>query len=107
MLTALLTVALLSRPVTMTVSWYGVRHHGKRTASGSKFNMYAHTCAHKTLPFGTWLRLEYKGRGSICEVTDRGPFVKGRDLDVSMRVAEDLGLGGVAPMQIEQLGLQE
>jgi rare lipoprotein A len=74
-------------------SWYGPGFHGKRTASGEVYNMYAMTVAHKTLPFGTRLRLTNVANGKSVNVTvtDRGPFVWGRDIDLSKGVAMKLG----------------
>lgn len=76
-------------------SWYGNEFHGRPTANGETFDQYALTCAHKTLPFGTWLKVTFKGRSVICRVNDRGPFVKGRILDLSRGSAEAIGLSGV------------
>ena len=76
-------------------TWYGNEFHGRPTASGEIFNQYAFTCAHKTLPFGTWLRVTFRERSVIVKVNDRGPFVKGRMLDLSRGAAEVIGLSGV------------
>lgn len=76
-------------------SWYGAASHGKPTASGEVFDQYAFTCAHKTLPFGTYLRVTFLGRSVIVKVNDRGPMVKGRMLDLSRGAAEAIGLKGV------------
>jgi len=76
-------------------SWYGNEFHGRPTASGEIFDQYAFTCAHRSLPFGTWLRVVFKGRSVIVKVNDRGPFVKGRILDLSRGAAEAIGLTGV------------
>ena len=66
-------------------SYYGVGdgYHGQTTASGERFNTYAMTTAHRSLPFGTRLRVTYGGRSVIVNVNDRGPFVGGRSLDLS------------------------
>lgn len=66
-------------------SYYGQRFHGRRTASGEVFNMNAMTTAHKTLPFGTRLRVTdpNTGKSIVVRVNDRGPFVGGRGLDLS------------------------
>ena len=66
-------------------SWYGETHHGKFTASGEKYNMYDYTAAHKTLKFGTKLLVTNtkNGKTVTVRVNDRGPYVKGRDLDLS------------------------
>lgn len=76
-------------------SWYGEAFHGRPTASGEVFDQYGFTCAHRTLPFGTWLRVTFKDRSVIVKVNDRGPFVSGRFLDLSRGAAEAIGLGGV------------
>lgn len=76
-------------------SWYGNEFHGRSTASGEIFDQYAYTCAHRTLPFGTWLRVTFRGRSVIVKVNDRGPFINGRILDLSRGSAEAIGLTGV------------
>lgn len=73
-------------------SWYGPGFEGALTASGEPFDPNGYTAAHKTLPFGTKLLVTYEGRQVIVEVTDRGPFVEGRDLDLSQAAAEHIGL---------------
>jgi hypothetical protein len=82
-------------------SWYGPGFEGKRTANGESFDPRALTAAHRTLPFGTWLRVSYAGRFVIVRVNDRGPYVDGRDLDLSQGAAEMLGLAGVATVHAE------
>jgi rare lipoprotein A (peptidoglycan hydrolase) len=76
-------------------SWYGGNSQGKPTASGEVFDQYAFACAHRTLPFGTYLRVTFLGRSVIVKVNDRGPLVKGRILDLSRGAAEAIGLSGV------------
>ncbi len=76
-------------------SWYGNQFHGRTTASGEVFDQHAFTCAHKQLPFGTWLRVTFRDRTVIVKINDRGPFIKGRMLDLSRGAAEAIGLGGV------------
>jgi rare lipoprotein A (peptidoglycan hydrolase) len=76
-------------------SWYGAEFHGKPTASGEVFDQFAYTCAHRTLPFGTYLRVTFLGRSVIVKVNDRGPFVKGRVIDLSRGAADVIGLTGV------------
>ncbi|MFH1763527.1 MAG: septal ring lytic transglycosylase RlpA family protein [Gemmatimonadota bacterium] len=77
-------------------SWYGHPYHGRATASGESYDMEAPTGAHRTLPFGTRLRVENldNGRSATLTINDRGPFAKERILDVSRRVAEELGMLG-------------
>jgi len=66
-------------------SYYGVGdgYHGQTTANGERFNTYALTAAHRSLPFGTRLRVTHGGRSVVVRINDRGPFVAGRDLDLS------------------------
>jgi rare lipoprotein A len=75
-------------------SWYGLRFHGRRTASGDRYDQRALTAAHKTLPFGTMVRVRSLVNGKEIEVriNDRGPFVRGRVVDVSLAAAEALGM---------------
>jgi len=77
---------------TAVASWYGTTLEGQATASGEKFDPRALTAAHRTLPFGTWLRVTYRDRMVVVRVTDRGPYVEGRDIDLSPGAAELLGL---------------
>jgi rare lipoprotein A len=90
----------------VTASWYGPRHHGKLMANGQPFNMHADTAAHPTLPFGTGLRLTNpaNGRSVEVQVTDRGPFIPGRSLDLSYGAAHKLGMikAGVIRLYMER-----
>ena len=83
-------------------SWYGPRFHGRRTASGERYDQHALTAAHKTLPFGTVVRVRslVTGRQVDVRVTDRGPFVRGRVIDVSRAAAEALGMMGLGVKQV-------
>ncbi len=74
-------------------SWYGKRYHGRRTASGEIFDMNSGTAAHRTLPFGTRVEVTNleNGRSAVLKINDRGPFVRRRIIDVSRRVAQELG----------------
>jgi rare lipoprotein A len=74
-------------------SYYG-NESGSRTASGQRMNASAMTCAHRSLPFGTQLRVTHGGRSVIVTVNDRGPFVRGRVLDLSTGAARVIGLTG-------------
>ena len=78
-------------------SWYGPRFHGRRTASGERYDQHALTAAHRTLPFGTLVRVRslVTGKEVDVRVTDRGPFVRGRIIDVSRAAAEALGMMGL------------
>jgi rare lipoprotein A len=101
----------LPAPPTMsgevTASWYGPGHHNKLTASGQKFDMNKNTLAHKTLPLGTKVRLVNPDNGKSAEgvVNDRGPYIKGRDVDVSYAMAKQLGFvrKGVTKLDIETI----
>lgn len=77
----------------MTASWYGVRHHGRLTASGERFDRNALTAAHRTLPLGTLLRVVNPATGAavLVRINDRGPYIRGRDLDLSQAAARRLG----------------
>jgi rare lipoprotein A len=74
-------------------SYYG-NESGSRTASGARFNQNAMTCAHRSLPFGTKLRVTHRGQSVVVTVNDRGPFIKGRVLDLSTGAARAVGLTG-------------
>ncbi|BBL78396.1 hypothetical protein RxyAA322_02500 [Rubrobacter xylanophilus] len=77
---------------TGLASWYGPGFAGNPTASGEPYNPYAFTAAHKTLPLGTQLEVSYNGRSVLVTVNDRGPYIPGRELDLSQAAAEYLGL---------------
>jgi peptidoglycan lytic transglycosylase len=79
------------RVFTGLASYYG---SGFRTASGQRFNPHALTCAHRTLPFGTRLLVTHDGRSVVVTVNDRGPFVRGRVLDLTTAAARAVGLTG-------------
>ena len=81
-------------------STYG-NESGSQTASGQRFNENAMTCAHRSLPFGTKLRITHGGRSVIVTVNDRGPFVKGRVLDLSTGAARAVGLSGLGQVTAE------
>lgn len=74
-------------------SFYG-NESGSKTASGQRFNQNAMTAAHRTLPFGTKLRVTHGGRSVVVTINDRGPFIKGRVLDLSTGAARAVGLTG-------------
>jgi rare lipoprotein A len=74
-------------------SYYG-NESGSKTASGQHFNQNAMTCAHRSLPFGTKLRVTHGGRSVVVTVNDRGPFIRGRVLDLSTGAARAVGLTG-------------
>ncbi|MHB1340145.1 MAG: septal ring lytic transglycosylase RlpA family protein [Coriobacteriia bacterium] len=86
---------------TAVCSWYGPGFDGNGTASGQKFNQEDFTCASRTLPFGTVLALTRGDARVIVYVNDRGPFISGRDLDLSKAAAQALGFSGVARVHAE------
>ena len=88
-------------------SWYGNEFHGGLTANGERFDMHAISAAHTTLPLPTQVRITNlrNGRWTVARVNDRGPFVKGRLIDLSFAAAKELGFArmGTAPVRIEAL----
>jgi rare lipoprotein A len=86
-------------------SWYGPRFQGRRTASGERFDTQELTAAHKTLPFGTRVRVKslVNGKEVIVRINDRGPFIKGRIIDLSKAAAQAIGLVGVKQVLVERL----
>lgn len=88
-------------------SWYGEDFHGKQTSNKEIYDMHAMTAAHKTLPFGTHVRVTNltNGKSVVVRINDRGPFVKGRIIDLSYAAAQKLGMtdAGVAPVVIRVL----
>lgn len=86
-------------------SWYGADFHGKPTACGEPYDMWAMTAAHKTLPLGTHVKVTnlQNNRTTVLRVNDRGPFVGGRVIDLSCKAAQELGCygRGTAPVRIE------
>jgi rare lipoprotein A len=89
-------------------SWYGREFHGRKTSNGETYDMYAVTAAHKTLPLGTYVRVRNLRNGKTLDVriNDRGPFARGRIIDLSYAAAKTLGVvgPGTAPVKITALG---
>ena len=86
-------------------SWYGPGFHGRRTASGERFNSRALTAAHRSLPFGSRVRVtnERTGRSVVVRINDRGPFVGGRVIDLSKAAAQAVGISGVGKVKLTRL----
>jgi len=88
-------------------SWYGPRFHGRRTANGERFNKFLLTAAHRTLPFNTRVRVTnlQNGRSVVVRINDRGPYVRGRIIDLSYGAARLLGMQarGVVLVKVEIL----
>ena len=98
------------RAETGQASWYGKAHHGQRTASGERFDMHALTAAHRTLPFGTIVRVTdlRSGRSVNVRINDRGPFRRDRIIDLSYEAARKLGFvaRGTARVEIKVVKLR-
>src|SRR3954454_15616754 len=95
-----------SKPIQAgAASWYGPGFHGKRTASGERFNTDELTAAHKTLPFGTKVRVtnERTGKSVVVRIYDRGPYAHGRVIDLSKAAAETVGISGVGQVTLAAL----
>ncbi len=94
---------------TGKASWYGKRYHGRTTASGAPYNMNAMTAAHRSLPFGTRVRVTNLAnrRSVVLNINDRGPFVGGRIIDVSRGAAEALDMvrSGVVRVRVHTIAL--
>ena len=86
-------------------SWYGLKFQGKKTASGESFDRNNLTCAHRTLPLGSWIRVtNLKNRRSIfVRVTDRGPMPENRVVDLSQAAARAVGISGIAKVKLESV----
>ncbi|MHB2267459.1 septal ring lytic transglycosylase RlpA family protein [Aliihoeflea sp. PC F10.4] len=95
------------KTITGPASWYGSKFHGRTTANGERYNMHEMTAAHKTLPFGTKVRVtnQRTGQAVTVRINDRGPFVGNRVIDLSRGAAQAVGMinQGVASVKIEVL----
>jgi rare lipoprotein A len=96
---------------TIKASWYGPKFHGRLTANGEVYDQMALTAAHKSMRFGTLLKVTNtkNGRSVIVRINDRGPYIDGRDLDLSKGAAIELGMleKGVARVQVQEVALGE
>ena len=89
-------------------SWYDCSKpeqcsKSKRTANGERFNPNAHTAAHRSLPFGTRVLVSHRGMSVVVRINDRGPFVRGRSLDLSRAAARRIGCRGVCTVSIRKV----
>ena len=103
---ALGALAFLGAPAQAEIaSYYGKELAGRRTASGERFNPSAMTAAHRTLRFGTRVRVtnSRNGRSVVVRINDRGPFVKGRSIDLSSGAARAIGMGSSAHVSMQVL----
>jgi len=96
---------------TLKASWYGPKFHGKFTANGEVYDQMALTAAHKNLSFGTLLKITNpkNGKSVIVRINDRGPYIEGRELDLSKGAAIELGMleKGVARVKVQEVALGE
>ena len=90
---------------TGPASWYGPGFHGRPTASGEPFNTNQLTAAHRTLPFGTRVKVVHQktGRFVVVRINDRGPYAHGRVIDLSWASAQAIGLSGVAQVALLEM----
>ena len=95
----------LKRLETGIASWYGKQFHGRKTASGERFDMDALTAAHPKLPFGSWVRVRdlVSGRSVDVRINDRGPHIKQRVIDLSRAAARALGVSGTHQVELSVL----
>jgi rare lipoprotein A len=86
-------------------SWYGGKFQGRKTAGGEIYDMYRMTCAHPSLPLGTWLRVTnmHNHKTTFVRVNDRGPVLEGRIVDLSFAAARVLGLEGIGRVKLESI----
>ncbi|MCP2731943.1 septal ring lytic transglycosylase RlpA family protein [Limnofasciculus baicalensis] len=100
-------VGQIRTQISGIASWYGPGFHGNRSASGERYNQNALTAAHRSLPFGTKVQVTNlnNGRSVVVKINDRGPYIRGRVIDVSAAAARALGMmqSGVAPVRIDVL----
>jgi rare lipoprotein A len=84
-------------------SWYGDKFHGRKTSSGETYDMYAMTAAHRTAPFGTNVRVTNmeNGKQTVVSVNDRGPFVRGRIIDLSKKAAQEIDMIGTGTAKVK------
>ena len=91
--------------VETNATWYGGKLHGRKTASGERFDQNATTCAHRTYKFGTYLKVTNlkNGKSVVVKVNDRGPYAKGKGIDLSLGAAKaiDMVKSGTARVRIE------
>lgn len=90
---------------TGIASWYGHPHHGRKTASGERYNMYGLSAAHRHIKLGTKVKVTNldNNKTVIVKINDRGPFAKGRILDLSLGAKQQLAMNGTAKVKVEIL----
>lgn len=99
----MISMSTVAQAACGTASWY---RDSKHTASGERYNPEGMTAAHRSLPFGTRVRVTHKrtGRSIVVRINDRGPFIRGRIIDLSHAAKSALGMDGLAPVCLEVLG---
>ena len=107
LLTAVMATTAQNYKAQGKASYYADKFHGRLTSNGEIFSQDSLTCAHRTLPFGTYLKVKNKKNGKevVVRVTDRGPFIEGRIVDLSRAAAEQLGMihAGIARVEVMQV----
>ncbi len=102
-----LTSPVAAEVQTSTASWYGPGFHGRTTANGERYNQYGISAAHKSLPFGTRVRIcnQWSSKCVDVRINDRGPYIAGRSFDLSYGAAAQIGMlsSGVVPITYEIL----
>ncbi|HEX5316100.1 MAG TPA: septal ring lytic transglycosylase RlpA family protein [Candidatus Kapabacteria bacterium] len=95
-------IQAMNKATTGLASWYGGMFHGRKTAMGTTYNMYAMTAAHRSLPLGTWVKVtnDQNGKSVVVQVTDRGPYVANRIMDLSYAAAQKLGYANAGTTHI-------
>lgn len=90
---------------TGVASWYGVPHHGKKTASGERYNMYGLSAAHRHIKLGSKVKVTNlkNNKSVIVKINDRGPFVKGRIIDLSLGAKKAIGMDGTTNVSLQIL----
>lgn len=106
-LTLVISFTALAQTQSGKASFYSIKFTGRQTASGERLHHDSLTCAHRTYPFGTLLKVTNPANNKqvIVRVTDRGPYVKGRIIDLSVKAARELGIiaQGIAPVIVERM----
>jgi rare lipoprotein A len=95
-------IEAMNKATSGLASWYGGMFHGRKTAMGTTYNMYAMTAAHRSLPLGTWVQVtnQQNGKSVVVQVTDRGPYVANRVMDLSYAAAQRLGYANAGTTHI-------
>jgi rare lipoprotein A len=101
---AIVVLFLLTLPAPAEIASFYGSESGLKTASGERFDPNGMTAASRTLAFGTYVRVTFQGRSVVVRINDRGPFVRGRDIDLSAGAARRIGCPGVCEVELEIVG---